>query len=76
MRTSNKGKVEAKAMKENSSEDLSILSEKELIDKMATVMAGSIAKLLQPCIEQRCKQFLTLMNKGGILGEGKSHDRF
>jgi hypothetical protein len=46
------------------------LTEKDLINKMAAVMAASIAKLLQPCIEQRCKQFLTLMNEGGMF-DGK-----
>jgi hypothetical protein len=49
---------------------LSGLNEKELIDKMAEVMASSIANLLQPCIEQRCKQFLMLMNEGGLF-DGK-----
>lgn len=48
----------------------STLSEKDLIDQMAKVMASSISKLLETCIEQRCKQFLTLMNDGGLF-DGK-----
>lgn len=43
-------------------EDYCGMSQEELIQRMAQVMAQSIGKLLQPCIEQRCKQFLTIIH--------------
>ena len=43
--------------------DYNQMSRKELIEAMSVVMADSIGKLLQPCIERRCYQFLELISE-------------
>lgn len=43
------------------------LDDKQAIEGMAEVMAKSIIKLLEPCIKQRCKQFLTLLREEDAL---------